>query len=169
MGLQYSSEEDCRYSGAPTFLVFGGGIVLTTTTLNIVAYLTPCGWDDKITDAIITPMAHLINMIVLVWGSISIFSNYPMNETYAVLIKFGLFSYILGAYQYVTHTEKESEFYCAPTPFKFAFVFLVLAWTIFPFLLCCGLCICCGLILYLIFPTEEDVEEPEPIFPKSTK
>ena len=78
VGLQYSSEEDCRYSGAPTFLVFGGGIVLTTTTLNIVAYLTPCGWDDKITDAIITPMAHLINMIVLVWGSISIFSNIPI-------------------------------------------------------------------------------------------
>ena len=69
----------------------------------------------------------------------------------------------------MTHTEKESEFYCAPVPFKFAFVFLVLAWTVFPFLLCCGLCICCGLILYLIFPTEEDVEEPEPIFPKSTK
>jgi hypothetical protein len=54
--------------------MLGGGIVLATTALKLIAYLTPCEWDDKIV-AIISPLADFANFCVLIWGSVVVFGK----------------------------------------------------------------------------------------------
>ena len=73
-GYQYNEEEYCRF-GAPQFLLLGGGICVATTLINIVAYLTPCEWDDKIAD-ILSTLAPFVSMVVTIWGSVVIFSKF---------------------------------------------------------------------------------------------
>ena len=74
LGYQYNEEEYCRF-GAPQFLLLGGGICVATTLINIIAYLTPCEWDDKIAD-ILSTLAPFVSMVVTIWGSVVIFSKF---------------------------------------------------------------------------------------------
>ena len=77
IGVQYNDQEDCRSGDsmhAPQYLLYGGGIVLVMTILNLVAYLTPCQWDDKIVD-ILEPIADFTGLVVTIWGSVVIFGN----------------------------------------------------------------------------------------------
>ena len=81
LGYQYNEEEYCRF-GAPQFLLLGGGICVATTLINIIAYLTPCEWDDKIAD-ILSTLAPFVSMVVTIWGSVVIFSKfYTKNMEY---------------------------------------------------------------------------------------
>ena len=65
--------DDCNVDAA-TFLLLGGGIVLATSALNVVAYLTPCNWDDRLAD-ILTPLAYFAHFVVMIWGTITIFGK----------------------------------------------------------------------------------------------
>ena len=52
----------------------GGGIVLATSALNVVAYLTPCEWDDRLAD-VLTPLSYFAHFVVMIWGSVAIFGK----------------------------------------------------------------------------------------------
>ena len=71
--LGYQYKDDCNVNAA-TFLLLGGGIVLATSALNIVAYLTPCDWDDRFAD-VLTPLAYFAHFVVMIWGTITIFGK----------------------------------------------------------------------------------------------
>jgi len=120
VGVSYNGEEDCK-GKATTFLILGGGIVCATTVLKLIAFWTLwlCECDDKIMD-ILSPIANFAHFCVMIWGSVVVF----------------------GQYSQWTYEEKNSEFYCAYTPFMFAFVILVLKWSFFLFILCCMVCCC---------------------------
>ena len=75
IGVQYNDLEDCRSGDAPKYLLLGGGIVLATTAMKLIAYLTPWKWDDKIVD-ILTPIADFAGLVVTIWGSVVVFGNY---------------------------------------------------------------------------------------------
>ena len=72
--LGYQYKDDCNVNAA-TFLLLGGGIVLATSALNVVAYLTPCDWDDRLVD-VLTPLAYFAHFVIMIWGSITIFGTY---------------------------------------------------------------------------------------------
>ena len=74
IGVQYNDLEDCRSGEAPKYLLLGGGIVLATTAMKLIAYLTPWKWDDKIVD-ILTPIADFAGLVVTIWGSVVVFGN----------------------------------------------------------------------------------------------
>ena len=71
--LGYQYKDDCDVNAA-MFLLLGGGIVLATSTMNVVAYLTPCDWDDRLAD-ILTPLAYFAHFVVMIWGTITIFGK----------------------------------------------------------------------------------------------
>ena len=48
--------------------------MLATSALNVVAYLTPCNWDDRLAD-ILTPLAYFAHFVVMIWGTITIFGK----------------------------------------------------------------------------------------------
>ena len=64
---------------AATFLLLGGGIVLATSALNVVAYLTPCEWDDRLAD-VLTPLSYFAHFVIMIWGSVVIFGNFRNYE-----------------------------------------------------------------------------------------
>ena len=70
----FSDDDDCHEGNAPLFLVLGGGIILATTALKLIAYLTPCEYDDQIM-VIMSPVADFANLCVIIWGSIVIFGK----------------------------------------------------------------------------------------------
>ena len=71
--------DDCNVDAA-TFLLLGGGIVLATTALNIVAYLTPCEWDDRLAD-VLTPLSYFAHFVIMIWGSVVVFGNFRTYES----------------------------------------------------------------------------------------
>ena len=71
--LGYQYKDDCDVNAA-MFLLLGGGIVLATSAMNVVAYLTPCNWDDRLAD-ILTPLAYFAHFVVMIWGTITIFGK----------------------------------------------------------------------------------------------
>ena len=71
--LGYQYKDDCDVN-AEMFLLVGGGIVLATSAMNVVAYLTPCDWDDRLAD-ILTPLAYFAHFVVMIWGTITIFGK----------------------------------------------------------------------------------------------
>merc|ERR1712223_33419 len=104
VGYQYM--DDCNVDAA-TFLLLGGGIVLATSALNVVAYLTPCEWDDRLAD-VLTPLSYFAHFVIMIWGSVAIF----------------------GVYSEVVYAKNNefTDYYCHPIPFKFAFGFLIYSW-----------------------------------------
>ena len=74
IGAQYSDPSDCRTGNVSLFLRLGGGIVLMTTALKILAVLTPCTMDDKIVQ-ILSPVLEFVHLCVVIWGSISVFGK----------------------------------------------------------------------------------------------
>merc|ERR1712150_198068 len=102
VGYQYI--DDCNVDAA-TFLLLGGGIVLATSALNVVAYLTPCEWDDRLAD-VVTPLSYFAHFVVMIWGSVAIF---------------GVYSEVVYAKNDEYHENQVTDYYCHPIPFKFAF------------------------------------------------
>ena len=71
--------DDCNVDAA-TFLLLGGGIVLATSALNVVAYLTPCEWDDRLAD-VLTPLSYFAHFVIMIWGSVVVFGNFRTYES----------------------------------------------------------------------------------------
>ena len=71
--FQYNDEKDCK-NQAPLFLLIGGGITVGMTTLKLIAFLTPCEFDDKVAN-FLSPLANLANFCVLIWGSVVVFGK----------------------------------------------------------------------------------------------
>ena len=57
--FQYYDEKNCR-NDAPLYLLIGGGITVGMTLLKLVAWFTPCEFDDKLA-SFLTPLANLAN------------------------------------------------------------------------------------------------------------
>ena len=73
IGEQFYNPNDCklRYGNAPKFLVWGGGIILFTTLLNLLIHLkTLCL--NRIIICIITCIYAIIIISIIIWGTISI-------------------------------------------------------------------------------------------------
>ncbi len=67
----------------------------------------------------------------------------------------------IGAHATWEYEDPQNPHYCAYTPFKFAFVMLVIYWVFFPFMLCYGLCCCCCNILkYSLVSTQPQPANP---------
>ena len=49
-------------------------MLLTTNFIKLVAYSTPCKEDDKVAD-VITPILDLAYFIIIIWGSVKVFSK----------------------------------------------------------------------------------------------
>ena len=56
------------------FFKVGGSVLLVSNALKLVSYLTKCECDDKIAD-FITPMLDFAYFIVVIWGSVLVFSK----------------------------------------------------------------------------------------------
>ena len=64
----------------------------------------------------------------------------------------------VGANATWTYEDKSADNFCEYTPFKFAFVLLIIWWIFIPILLCCELVLCCGcLFLYALAPKDNPV------------
>lgn len=111
---------ECNFD-ATTYLVVGGAIMLITNILSIVAILTPFEWDDKLTKSL-TPMIGLVQFGIFLWGTIVVFGSYSS------------WTYDVGS--------NDEKYYCAYTPYLFAFVLLIIKWVLLPFIL--ALCCCCA-------------------------
>lgn len=155
IGVQYNDLEDCRSGEAPKYLLLGGGIVLATTAMKLIAYLTPCKWDDKIVD-ILTPIADFAGLVVTIWGSVVVFGKFLAQKLNRIEFQRSQF---LGAYSTWEYVDKESHNYCAYTPYMFAFVLLIIQWCILPFIFCCTCCFCCFGVLYGLISSSD---EPSP-------
>ena len=70
---QYNDEIYCK-NEAPLFLLVGGGITVGMTALKLIAFLTPCEFDDKVAN-FLTPIANLANFCVLIWGTVVVFGE----------------------------------------------------------------------------------------------
>jgi len=55
-------------------LLIGGGITVGMTGLKLIAFLTPCEFDDKVANCL-SPFANLANLCILIWGSVVIFGK----------------------------------------------------------------------------------------------
>merc|ERR1712223_2237319 len=92
VGIVYDDED--KNGSATNFLMVGGGVLLATNLIKLVAYATPCKGDDKVAD-VITPILDLAYFIIVIWGSVKVF----------------------GAYSTWTQEDETSENYCPGTPF----------------------------------------------------
>ena len=72
---RYNEEQYCKEGKAPLFLMVGGGVVLTTSCLKILALCTPCDCDDLIVQYIVVPLASIADFVVLIWGSVVVFGK----------------------------------------------------------------------------------------------
>jgi len=114
VGLSYNSDEECKGS-ATTFLIICGGIEIATKVLWLIAKWTPSKCDDKIMKSL-DPIIYLVDFCVVMWGIVTIFGQYS---------------------QWVYEdNQKSSDYYCAYTPFVFAFVVLIFACICLPFAIC---------------------------------
>merc|ERR1711971_1479632 len=117
VGMAYNDEESCKLEAA-SFLAIGGGLVsaialLGPALLGLLAICTPSETHEKIMK-LLTPISSLAHFGLMIWGSVVVF----------------------GPYSTWTSEDKNSDGYCAQTPFMFAFVILILNWIIFPILVC---------------------------------
>jgi len=135
VGVVYDEEDKTR--AATNFLMVGGGVLLATNLIKLVAYATPCKGDDKVAD-VITPILDLAYFIIVIWGSVKVF----------------------GAYSTWTQDDKTSENYCPGTPFMMAFVTLICFWILFPLMCCCGCMAACCKIAAKMSPPQT---APQPI------
>ena len=53
----------------------GGGVLLATNLIKLVAYATPCKGDDKVAD-VIAPILDLAYFIIVIWGSVKVFGRF---------------------------------------------------------------------------------------------
>ena len=142
IGVVYNN--DCPYSQATLFLQVYGGVIFGASFNKIFFYFMKHKYDlmDKI-----IPALDLAEFIIIIWGSIVVFSTYYVLRNYQFpqycnchsLISFS------GAYSDVNHDDPTSEMYCHTTPFYMAFINLIFQWIMIPFKICCACCICCGI------------------------
>lgn len=119
-GVYYN---ECQFD-ATTYLVVGGAIMLITNILSIVAIMTPMEWDDKLTKSL-TPLITLVQFCIFIWGTIVVFGYYSS-----------------WSYNKIEAGLDIEKYYCAYTPYMFAFVLLIITWVLLPFII--GLCCCCA-------------------------
>lgn len=137
-GVYYN---DCTFD-ATTYLVVGGAIMLISNLLSIVAIMTPCECDDKLTKAL-TPLIGMVQFCIFLWGTIVVFGYYAWwtddlsadSDSDKILD--------------VAETGDEKKYYCHNTPYMFAFVLLILKWVLLPCIIvmcCCCSCLaaCCA-------------------------
>lgn len=115
---------------ATTYLVVGGSIMVISNILVFIALKTPMECDDKLMNALM-PAIGLAQFCIFLWGTIVVFGHYS-GWTYNAL-----------------ELLSPDKYYCAYTPFMFAFVLLILKWVLLPFIIvfcCCCACFtrCCG-------------------------
>jgi hypothetical protein len=115
------NDEECDGDkNATYFLKVGGSVLLVSNALKLVSYLTKCECDDKIAD-FITPMLDFAYFIVVIWGSVLVFS----------------------AWSTIQYDDAEKDMYCPAHAFNFAFYYLVFYWIFLPLACCCGMMACC--------------------------
>merc|ERR1712018_23816 len=119
-GVKHDNPDDCPGGEATRFLTVGGAVLLVSNALKLLAFLTPCECDDKISD-IVTPMCDFAYFITCIWGSVLVF----------------------GVYSETTYDDKTSTHYCEKVPFSMAFYMLVFFWIFLPLACCCGAMACC--------------------------
>jgi len=137
IGIVYDDQDT---NGAATdFLMIGGGVLLATNLIKLVAYATPCKQDDKVAD-VITPILDLAYFIIVIWGSVKVFSAY---STWTDEEEF-----------------KELETYCPGPPFMMAFVTLICFWILFPLMCCCGCVAACCKVAAKMSPPKTAPHEP---------
>jgi hypothetical protein len=66
--------------------LIGGGITVGMTGLKLIAFLTPCEFDDKVANCL-SPFANLANFCILIWGSVVIFGKKAFDN---FLLLFGV-------------------------------------------------------------------------------
>merc|ERR1711953_514910 len=143
VGSLYWDEELCRF-GASSYLYYGGVFSLVVNLLGLASSLAKW-WalkDGKISVSerrllwflgVSTSLMLLADLIVVIWGSVVVFSNYA----------------------WWSYTDTTSPTYCAHTPMLFAFVLLLVKWLLIP-----ALCLT-GCISALCCPNENEDQEIE--------
>ena len=137
IGVVYTN--DCPYSQATLFLQIYGGVIFGASFNKIFFYFMKHKYDlmDKI-----IPALDLAEFIIIIWGSIVVFSTLLLISSTSQLWFIDFFS---GAYSDVNHDDPTSKMYCHTTPFYMAFINLIFQWIMIPFKICCACCICCGI------------------------
>jgi len=143
VGSLYWDEELCRF-GASSYLYYGGVFSLVVNLLGLASSLAKW-WalkDGKISVSerrllwflgVSTSIMLLADLIVVVWGSVVVFSNYASWS----------------------YTDTTSPSYCAHTPMLFAFVLLLVKWLLIP-----ALCLT-GCISAVCCPNDNDDQQIE--------
>ena len=75
IGVKYDTPEDCKGGEATRFLTVGGAVLLVSSALKILAYVTPSEFDDKIAK-FLTPLLDAAYFIVIIWGSFLVFGKF---------------------------------------------------------------------------------------------
>ena len=83
IGVKYTGE-DCPGGEATRFLTVGGAVLLVSSALKILAYVTPCEFDDKIAE-FLTPLLDAAYFIVIIWGSFLVFGKLTIFLTKRLL------------------------------------------------------------------------------------
>jgi len=137
VGAVYNDQD--QIGSATDFLMIGGSVLLTTNFIKLVAYSTPCKEDDKVAD-VITPILDLAYFIIIIWGSVKVFSAYSTWTD--------------------EDDQKDSANYCPGPPFMMAFVTLICFWILFPLMCCCGCFAACCKIAATMSPPKTTPHEP---------
>jgi len=133
IGVSYSGESPlyCKF-GAVDYLYYAGILSLLVNGIGILSSLAQ--WcplrDGKISAGedcglnILRFFVVICDFVVVIWGSVVVFGNYA-EWTY-------------------NEADLEMDGYCDYTPMIFAFVLLVVKWTLIPVTILCNcLCACC--------------------------
>ena len=77
LGVKHNNDEDCPAgdNAATRFLTVGGAVLLVSSALKILAYVTPCECDDKIAE-VLGPLLDMAYFIVIIWGSVLVFGKF---------------------------------------------------------------------------------------------
>merc|ERR1711997_1314461 len=62
-------------NGASHFLIVSGSVQIVGSAIKIFSVYTPWKWDDKLAD-FIGPCCDFAYMVVMIWGSVVVFSAY---------------------------------------------------------------------------------------------
>ena len=77
LGVKHNNDEDCPAgdNAATRFLTVGGAVLLVSSALKILAYVTPCECDDKIAE-VLGPLLDMAYFVVIIWGSVLVFGKF---------------------------------------------------------------------------------------------
>lgn len=110
--------DECVGNKATLFLIIGGSVLLYASILRVLAWLAPWPNVNDISEKN-AGYADFALMVICIWGSIDVFGARGDGR--------------------IEYEDSTSQHYCPYTPFRMAFVYLIIYWVFF-FLSCCAPC-----------------------------